>query len=172
MRPLFLAAVIAVLLPTATLAQNQGTCSDPIDASAFGDATPLVLTLDTRIMENEQESQCADTPPTTGPDIVLDFRGGPAGGTITWEADFDAIVYYRRGTCDSPCAGSSTSGTLDFDCDYGLRFDGTWFIGWDPPFLIVDGLNGASGTITVTITGSLATPTLQMSWGSVKDGFR
>jgi hypothetical protein len=144
--------------------QNTGTCDSPLHV---GDEGYHEITLDTRLGSNNENNDCVDSL-ATGPDIVLDFEGMPAGGTVTWTADFDAVVYYRRGTCDSRCRSSSRTGQLGFDANW--RWEGDHAT-WDPPYIIVDGVNGAAGSITLIFDFTTANPTTSQSWGRIKNRY-
>lgn len=144
LRRSFLVAAL-LLAPTAVFGQNAGTCADPVDLSGLDESRTHILTLDTTDRSDNQQSECSGDELASGPDIVLDFRGLPADGLIQWEADFEAIVYYREGRCDVPCAAASTSGSLAFDSNYRFKWDdGSYHVAWETPIIIVDGVNGAS----------------------------
>lgn len=148
--------------------QNTGTCEFPLDV---GDAGHHEITLDTRLGANNENNDCVDSL-ATGPDIVLDFEGMPVGGGVTWTADFDAVVYYRKGTCHSRCASSSRTGDLIFSADWRWVRDETGYhVTWDPVYIIVDGVNGAAGSINLSINFSIAVPTTSQSWGRIKSRY-
>jgi hypothetical protein len=129
-----------------------------------------VATIDTRLGTNLENNACVDSL-ATGPEVVF-MMAGPADGQVTWKADFDAVVYFRRNVddeCDSPCRGSSTTGTLEFDSGY--HWEGEEIV-WGLPFIIVDGLNGASGTISLVFDYGWNVPVNETSWGAIKSNYR
>lgn len=155
-------------------AQVEGTCASPMHVDFDGGVGEIHL--DTRNFTNlENTAECGDTL-ATGPDVVLDFRGGFVAGVVTWEADFPAVLYLRSPrspTCDAPCVEVSTGGSLKFNSGY-------WWEGLPPDdhpvgnyvYLIVDGLNGAAGLITLHFDYTYHTPTHVNSWGRIKSNYR
>lgn len=162
-----LRSLLAVVMLSPTLvaqaaAQRVGTCESPMDAPEPG----IALTLDTRSFQNNETGGACTDSLATGPEAVLSFSGTPAVGGVTWSADFDAVVYYRKGGCDfAECSGASSDGYLAYDSDPHWR-------DWDTPYIVVDGLNGSSGTITLTFDYGAAMPTIGRSWGRVKSTYR
>jgi hypothetical protein len=155
-------------------AQGDGTCEHPLQIEPRQITLDTRhITLDTRLYANHQDpdSGCAGVS-ATGPDVVLAFAGAPAAGTVTWTADFPAILYYQMGECDfSTCAGASTSGSLDFDCDYE-HADQYGPARWKTPYIVVDGIDGGAGVIQLDVDYGIAIPTLQQDWGLIKRMYR
>ena len=159
---------IAVVLAVLTL-PSVGRASDCYSTVRL-DEGEFDITLDTRTASNNLNDACADSL-ATGPEIIIDFGGGAYGGTVTWVADFDAVVYHRRDRCDGPCAASSTSGRLEFSSGWHWDYSQDQAV-WSPPYLVVDGIDGAAGTITLSFFVTTANPTNEASWGQVKSLYR
>jgi hypothetical protein len=173
MRFLLLPLLATVSLPVCAIPSAaqlaDGTCDSPIDLSDSTDVAEFTFDTTTR---SNNELGCEDAP-ATGPDVVLWFNGLPVQGFVTWTADFDAVVYYRRENCESMCVSSSRNGTLEFSSNYRWEsHDGDLEVMWESPFIIVDGVAGAAGVISVTINYGVDSPTLKRSWGNVKNSYR
>jgi len=150
-------------------AQEEGTCEHPLSF-----LQPTTVTLDTRLYTDLQHPAggCAGHQ-ATGPDVVIDFENLPADGTVTWEADFPAILYVDWDTCDfSSCWFSSTGGTLDFWCGYEPVSPYNASASWHHVYIVVDGIDGAAGLITLHLEFSLNVPASSDTWGRVKNIYR
>lgn len=155
-------------------AQQDGTCEHPMlvpEPPREGD--PMSVTFDTRLFTNHEEagSGC-DSLVLTGPEIFLAF-GACAAGTVSWTADFDAVVYTLKSECGTPgCADVSTDGQLGFDAGYVAPDDFGHGASCGTLFVVVDGINGAAGLITLTFEYGYGVPTLSWSWGRLKGQYR
>jgi hypothetical protein len=159
----------ASFLPAA--AQEEGTCAHPILVGGGGGSVQIAL--DTRLYANHQEPDSACSGLTlTGPDVVLGFGGAAIDGQVTWTADFNAILYWTQGECDfSSCVDTSTTGTLQYYCNYEPISSGHPAT-WKTPYIAVDGIDGAAGIITLTFTYGVNVPALPQTWGRLKSTCR
>ncbi|MEZ4651019.1 MAG: hypothetical protein R3E97_19980 [Candidatus Eisenbacteria bacterium] len=168
----FVAMAWAILLGSAgAAAANSGQdCSDPILLNEMPEY--FVFGLDTTEWENsiEREASCFEGV-TSGPDVVLQVLGEVAGEVI-WTADFDAVVYVVADSCMAACdnGGSGTSGWATFDTGYSGP-DGTGHTHYRSPYIVVDGIDGAAGTIVLQVYWGYHNPTVEMSWGQAKSIF-
>lgn len=171
--PPWLTGLVILIGPApSVLAQIPGTCEAPIFVNAPSGSGPTEFDLDTGLWANLENGECADSL-ATGPDVVFDFDGMSAIGEVRWVAEFPAVVYVRRDSCDAVRCQASTSGSLGFDC--GWRWEGPpgdETVTWDYLAIIVDGLNGAAGHIHLTFDFFLEIPVCEDSWGRIKRRFR
>lgn len=170
-RTLLAACLLSIAGAVPASAQGDGTCANPM-IIPFTEGGTSQFQIDTSLSSNNENNACVDSL-ATGPDIVLSHAVSCVYGVITWSADFDAVVYYRRNdddSCHAPCFAASTTGHLEFDSNWRMEHDG---VECERPFIVVDGLNGAAGTITVTFSEQgTETPVLDWSWGEVKSRYR
>lgn len=159
------AGAMIIALSTMTAAAQQGdTCEWPFTPEYYSEH---VLDMAQWHDDMNPGLECAGTE-TTGADVFFAFSGYAAGGVFL-TADFDALVYVLGGTCEPGCvdAGSGFEGMLFFDT------------GWPPeqaqysnPIVVIDALNGQSGSITVRFEIDSAVPASPETWGRIKDLYR
>lgn len=171
-RVLLVANLLSAAATDPACAQGEGTCDNPIIISYEGNDDPITIQLDTRSSSNNENDACVDSL-ATGPDLVLSTCGDCIHGLVTWTADFDAVVYYRADEtqkCDARCLDHSTTGSLEFTAPW-IWVNNNGIFG--RPYIIVDGLNGAAGSITLTVTDLwVVDPVYERSWGYIKGRYR
>ena len=149
---------------SAGLAQEGETCGWAIDPAGHSE-----YTLDTRLFHDDlNPGPLWAGSEANGPDAVFWFSGNP-DGVVRWEADFDAVIYVLAGECGTDCkeAQAGRSGTLHFFGGYPPG-DVTYF----SPYVIVDGLNGDAGLITLWFEVRWHDPSAEETWGQIKRLFR
>jgi hypothetical protein len=146
-------------------AQTGEDCETPMHLTDLN----IVDTLDTRTFADNlnRELDCLSVVPD-GPDVVFVMIGYPCFD-IAWHADFDAVIYVLFEDClVSPCLAGSAGQDGSFFYNAGYSY---------PPefnsyFLVIDGSDGASGTVILTMTGGYNVPVVGETWGRIKDTYR
>jgi hypothetical protein len=159
-------AVLAIPASRTVFAQGQGTCSSPYE---FGGTGHDEFTFDTQKLSNNENNACVDSL-ATGPDVVILSRGC-VKGDLSWRADFDAVVYLRRFTCEDRCEDWSTDGTIFIDGNWRWVWTPHPHVVCDDVYIIVDGLNGSAGTITLNFDYDYDTPVFTETWGQLKSRY-
>lgn len=148
--------------------QEGEDCSAPIELEITGGTQ--VFALGTFGHENDVDSlavQCTGVA-ATGPDVVFTVDGNEHGTLIDikWSGNFEAAVYGIEQDCRRQCSFGETGETLETTFESG-NYHGDPGGDWRC-YIVIDGVDGASGFGTLEIFTSLAVPTERLSWGRIK----
>ncbi|MBU1701025.1 MAG: hypothetical protein KJ970_03470 [Candidatus Eisenbacteria bacterium] len=105
----------------------------------------------------------------TGPDVVFLFDDGNEFGTwisVVWTGDFEAAVYGIEDACDRPCVFGDTGLDIYTSFETG-EYQGDPGGHWRC-YIVVDGVNGASGSGTLEFYVNLGNPANEHTWGQIK----
>jgi hypothetical protein len=162
------------LLPAVTSrAQQQGEdCDYPRDLRVLVNHEELShVELDTAGYRNDIDGYGSGDGEVvaSGPDLVLSFDGLVMGTylSVNWTADYDAVVTFSLDDCDSSYVyqGVGTEGSLLYETPYHYPPDQ---FGWRDHYLMIDGLDGASGRVSMEILFQQGDPVERNSWGRIK----
>ncbi|MBU1701414.1 MAG: hypothetical protein KJ970_10035 [Candidatus Eisenbacteria bacterium] len=144
------------------------TCNNAILIDVPGYETTYQL--DTREYANDIDSlaHACTSVIATGPDIVFRIQAAEHGSSvaINWSGDFEACVYGIELDCENPCSFGGTGENIHWGFvtgEYNGDPGGSWNV-----YLVVDGVDGASGTGTLNVFTDQANPASEDSWGKIK----
>jgi hypothetical protein len=148
--------------------QEGEDCSTAIELEiTFGTQVLHVTTLGRENDIDSLATRCTGVV-ATGPDIVFVIHGNEHGTVIElkWTGDFEAAVYGIEEDCIWQCSFGATGETLEAGFESGF-YQGDPGGDWRG-YIVIDGVDGASGSGTLEIFTSLAVPTEKLTWGRIK----